>query len=89
MIEQRPSGAAITVSGPLNNTTQPARLAAARVDEASVELGGGVRAWWAGHAAPRGASGTMMRCLGGGRAVLVWDAPGAEAGAGRGDGCVC
>jgi len=65
------------------------RLAAARVDTESVELGGGVRAWWAGHAAPRGASGTMMRCLGGGRAVLVWDAPGAGSGVRGGDACGC
>ena len=65
--------------------TRAARLAAAKVDEASVALEGGARAWWAGHAAPSGSSGTVMRALGGGRSVLVWDAGGV--GAGGSDAC--
>jgi len=63
------------------------RLAAARVDEKSVELAGGERAWWLGHAAPAGSSGTVMRALGGGRSVLVWDAPVAGMSAGGSDAC--
>ncbi len=60
-----------------------ARLATARVDEGSADLGDGLRAWWPGHTPPENATGTMMVERGDGRGVLVWDTEAAreEAGA--------